>query len=200
MGASNKPWGERGRLLALVALLLLFFAGPAPAFSAPGADFAGAVQDHEHDHSAHGAGTEGDSLASAAAWLGRFHPLAVHFPIALLLLAAAAEALSAAKRDERYSWTARTCLWVGTAGALLAAPLGWMSASGREASTLLTSHRWLGVATAAVALLTLICCECHRRKGGDTCRLLYRVGLGLGVVLVTVTGHLGATLVFGDLF
>src|SRR5436190_1766763 len=60
---------------------------------------------------------------------GVFHPAVVHFPIALLTVAALMEALAIVRarsvKSAAMSQTALTCLLLGAAGAVVAATLGW---------------------------------------------------------------------------
>src|SRR5206468_7549005 len=82
------------------------------------------------------------------AWLGRFHILVIHFPIALLAAAALAEAIAA----WRGSWTpppaVRFCVLLGATAALAAVALGWLHADvggfGSASTMPLRLHRWLG--------------------------------------------------------
>ena len=183
---------RRGRLAAIAVSGLLMAAKPVAAATPVLAILAQDGHDHARDH--------GAASASWVAWLGRLHPMWVHFPIALLLLAPAVEVLAVVTEDRRHAWTARTGLWVGTVGALVAAPLGWFAAAGGDGGALLSVHRWLGTATAGGAVVTLIACERFHRRGSPVARSVYHGGLALLALLVVVTGHLGATLVFGDPF
>ncbi|MEW6073596.1 MAG: DUF2231 domain-containing protein [Planctomycetota bacterium] len=156
----------------------------------------------EHDHS-HPAGEPAHGAIASIAWIGKLHPLAVHFPIALLLLAALAELLAVRSGSERLAFAARFSLWGGAIGAVVAAALGWADALGVAdwysgfSARLLTIHRWTGTATALVAALTVLAAERALRAGSPRARRLYRAGLLLGALLVAVSGHLGASLIFG---
>lgn len=58
------------------------------------------------------------------------HPVAVHFPIALLLLALVGEAFSLVLKDEKWSWlvpAAEWVLWLGSIAACATAGLGWLA-------------------------------------------------------------------------
>ncbi|PKP72115.1 MAG: hypothetical protein CVT83_01520, partial [Alphaproteobacteria bacterium HGW-Alphaproteobacteria-5] len=99
-----------------------------------------------HDHSAHGPNEVllETGIGRLLVWLGRFHPAAVHFPIAMLLGAALAELLSLRFESGFFHNAARFSLWLGALGALGAASLGWLYGGFRVADeeTLLTFHRW----------------------------------------------------------
>lgn len=156
----------------------------------------------EHDHSSH-ADASVHGVRAWIQWSGRLHPMWVHFPIALLLAAALAELLAVRSDNSGLAFAARYSLWLGAIGALVAAPLGWANAltvensyTGASAS-LLFYHRWSGTSTAALALIALVLSERFRRRGRATGRRAYQVALFAAAGLVVVTGHLGASLIFG---
>jgi uncharacterized membrane protein len=82
------------------------------------------------------------------AWIGMWHPAAIHFPIALLLTVAFLEGLAAVRRRPIYTASNKILLAVGVAGAFVAAPMGWLNAGlpTPDDSFALTVHRWLGTA------------------------------------------------------
>jgi len=82
------------------------------------------------------------------AWLGVWHPAAIHFPIALLLTVAFLECLAVVRRRPIHTASNKTLLAVAVAGAFVAAPLGWLNAGlpTPDDSLTLTLHRWLGTA------------------------------------------------------
>jgi uncharacterized membrane protein len=131
------------------------------------------------------------------AWIGRFHPPLVHFPIALLSAAALAELLFAATRRTFFDAAVRFCVWGGALGALSAALLGWLFGGFRivDEDWVMTSHRWLGTATATWAALMLAMCERVYRRAVP--RRGFRLALFTGSALVGVEGFLGGSLVYG---
>jgi hypothetical protein len=136
----------------------------------------------------------------ALRWIGKFHVSIIHFPIALLLAAALGELWSAWRRGRVPSPAVRFCVLLGAAGAVAAAPLGWLHADigGNGAGPTLRLHRWFGTAAALCAVLAALASEWDVRRGRRS--LLFRVLLGAGAVLVGVAGHLGGTLVHGEDF
>ncbi len=163
-------------------------------------------QDHdaveqEHDHASHAHGGEISGVSRLARWLGKFHPVVVHFPIALLIAAAAAELLKCLLGVEWLGGAARFSVLAGAAGAVVAAPLGWLDAAfagytGSLAWTL-EVHRWLGTTTAVWSVMTAVLCEASIRSRDGKYRRWYLSTLVVGVALVGVTGHFGGTLIFG---
>ncbi len=128
---------------------------------------------------------------------GRLHPLLVHFPIALILIAAIAELLFLATRFRMWHTVAVANVRTGAAFAVASAGAGWLLASSRivEASPALEWHRWLGliatIAAITAALMTVKIDRMRRR------RWLYRIALFSAAAFVAVAGHLGAVLVWG---
>src|SRR5712671_5249855 len=86
--------------------------------------------------------------------MGRLHPLLVHFPIALILIAAVAELVAMATRLAEWRAVAVANVRAGAVFAVGSAVAGWLLASSRivEASPLLERHRWLGTYAAIVAM------------------------------------------------
>ena len=86
--------------------------------------------------------------------IGRLHPLLVHFPIGLVLIAAVAEVVAMATSLRDWRAVAVANVRVGAVFAIGAAMAGWRLASspGIEATSSLEWHRWLGtIAALAVA-------------------------------------------------
>ena len=128
---------------------------------------------------------------------GRLHPLLVHFPIALILIAAVAELAFLATRFRMWHIVAVANVRAGAAFAVASAGAGWLLASSRivEASPALEWHRWLGliaaIAAITAALMTVPIDQMRRR------RWLYRIALFSAAACVAVAGHFGAMLVWG---
>jgi len=152
-----------------------------------------------HDHSAHSPNEAllESGLGRLLVWLGRFHPAAVHFPIALLIAAALAELLSLRFSPVFFSHAAQFSLWVGALGAAGAVLLGWFYGGFRlvDHETVLTIHRWNGSAVAALALLTLWLRE--TRSSAGTLKGAYRTMLIVTALLASLNGYLGGLMVYG---
>ena len=135
------------------------------------------------------------------ALVGKLHPLLVHFPIGLILAAAAAEII--ALHTGRADWRAIAVANVraGAAMGALTAVAGWGLASAPfvEPSRLLAWHGGVGVAGAVGAIgAALLATGAHDRTRGR--RVAYRAALFGAAALVAVAGHLGGTLVWGAEF
>jgi uncharacterized membrane protein/mono/diheme cytochrome c family protein len=134
-------------------------------------------------------------------WLGKFHLLLLHFPIALVLAAGVGELWSVWHRNSIPSESVRFCLWLGALAALPTAVLGWLYAAagnGVGSPQLLTAHRWLGTTAALWLVITAVCAECDSRRGfrSKSVRLL----LLSGILMTALTAHLGGLLDRGEEF
>lgn len=133
------------------------------------------------------------------AFIGRLHPLLIHFPIALVIAAALAEGTAMLTADEDWRTVAVGNVRAGAVFALLATIAGWRLALGpeMEVSPLLEWHRWLGTVAAGAALAAALATAGVRRR--STLRV-YRIALFAAGTLVAVTGHFGGLLVWGANF
>lgn len=131
------------------------------------------------------------------AWFGKFHPVATHFPIALLTMAALGEFLLLWRPRALYRDAVRFCVWAGAIGALVTAPLGWFFAGFRivDEEWVMTAHRWAGTGVAIWALPLLVLSERAQRSGES--RAAFRAALFFGAALVGAAGFLGGSLIYG---
>jgi uncharacterized membrane protein len=130
-------------------------------------------------------------------FLGRFHPVVLHFPIALALAGLLAEVLGLLSGRQMFSDAARFMVLVAALSAAVTVPLGWLSALAQDLegdpARMLWLHRWLGTAAGATILLTAFLSELSRLFGGNKAlRNAYRAGLAASSVLVGLAGHFGA--------
>jgi plastocyanin len=131
------------------------------------------------------------------ALIGRFHPLLVHFPIALILIAALAELIFLATRSPGWHTVAVANVRAGAAFAIASAGAGWLLAASHivEASPALEWHRWLGLTAAMVAIAAALMTGTINQPGRR--QRLYRIALFSAAAIVAVAGHFGARLVWG---
>ena len=155
---------------------------------------------HDHDHgSDHGDVSGVDRILK---FYSKFHPLLIHFPIALILVALLAEFLTVLFGEESgYNSVSRFCIVLGAIGAVFAASSGWLAGGFAnypgELSVVLFRHRWLGVGTAILTVITAILGLRNSHSIEPKRRKLYRVFLVLNAIAVGLTGHFGATLIYG---
>jgi len=134
-------------------------------------------------------------------FLGRLHPMLVHFPIALISVAFLAEFL-AVVRGREPSITAYFLVSLGALAALVAAGAGWLNAAHempiQSLAETLAYHRWLGVGLASATLLCWIFMTIQRASRDAFTRAVSRGLLLAAALLVGPVGHLGGTLVYGE--
>jgi len=117
----------------------------APNAAGPKEDhMAGMMEEMDEDRSTMSTG------ARLLDWLGRLHPIIVHFPIAFF--PAALFTAIVGRRRPAFSKPVQFLVVAGGILAPIAAILGWLDAMGRDPSAFLTVHRWLGTAFGAAAL------------------------------------------------
>jgi uncharacterized membrane protein len=147
-------------------------------------------------------------LIDLAPFVGRFHPLLVHFPIGILLLAVAMQlvAVVAAWRRRAAPFSDRAIaivLGCGAAGAVAAATTGYLlGGSGGYTGETFERHETLGIGVAILSCLAALVALMRLRPEN-----FWRVGFWRGVyaaalagvfVMLTWAGHLGATLTHGE--
>jgi len=138
----------------------------------------------------------------ASALVARMHPLFVHFPIALFLVAALAEILRPNRDKERPTATAYACVTLGALMGALAAFSGWTYAelyppSPREVDTT-NLHRWTGVVVAGLGLVAFVAGGLAHAKALSGLTRVYRAAIVLAGLGVGFSAHLGATLIHGE--
>jgi hypothetical protein len=136
-------------------------------------------------------------------WLGKFHPLSTHFPVALLMTAVLAEAVAWFLKRNEWMLLVRFLVVLGALSSVPTTVLGWLAeyplVSGSQLATIYRFHQILGTATCAWALVcaVLVCIsECEE---GSLARSRFRGALLLGAFLVSVVGFLGGALSAGGL-
>lgn len=132
-------------------------------------------------------------LTSAGDLLGRLHPMATHFPIALLLAAALAELALMVRPTLGLKPTIHFLVAGGAIGAVAAAVLGWFAGGWRlsDRSEILGLHRWNGTGIALVSLLAWWLAA----RGSN--RTVLRATLGIMAAALIVQGYYGGEMVFG---
>lgn len=167
-----------------------------------GRDIAGDDMDMGGMHEAHEEAVQenksfGQRLTS---WLGRLHPMAIHFPIALFVGAFGVELFGLWRRNRDLQHVAHVMLVVGALGAVVAAALGWFAGGFylTDRNPILMTHRWLGTAIAVVGIVLAYMAGSHRRAP-ERSRTPYLVVLGLMTLAISVQGFLGGTFMHGGL-
>jgi uncharacterized membrane protein len=139
---------------------------------------------------------DGAERAQVLQFVGRFHPLSVHLPIAILVLV---PLLELAGRSRRFSYllaAVNFLLAVGICGTIGAATLGWcLARSGAYAGPIVVQHMWGGVSAAAA---TWFCWVLRNRESVVWRQRHYAFTLALSLGLVSFTGYRGGQLAHGE--
>jgi len=132
------------------------------------------------------------------AFVGRLHPLLIHFPIALVIAAGLAEFTAIVTANEDWRTVAVANVRAGAVFALLATLAGWRLALApeMEGSPLLEWHRWLGIGGAGSAIAAALATRAGRRRSALQL-WIYRSALATAALLMAITGHIGGLLVWG---
>jgi uncharacterized membrane protein len=106
---------------------------------------------------------DGTERATWAQFIGRFHPLVVHLPIALILLVPVMELVGRDQRFPHLRASAPFVLILALISGIIASLLGWcLGRSGGFSGPLITQHMWGG---ASLLLLGLLCWVLRGRGG-----------------------------------
>ncbi|KAB7732327.1 DUF1549 domain-containing protein [Rudanella paleaurantiibacter] len=122
------------------------------------------------------------------------HPLIVHFPVSLLLIAWLLEGVGWYRKSAEWQSGVKALVWIGAISSVVAAVLGLVLINQDDyGGDTVVVHQWSGLATMALAVFALLALRAQRTD-------LFRGLLTASVVGVTVAGHYGAMLTHGDDF
>lgn len=126
-------------------------------------------------------------------FIGRFHPVLVHLPIGILLLACFFQLLTIRTKFIFLQPAIPLMIFWGMVGAVVSCISGYLlSLSGDYDAALVARHQWAGIITALLSLWLYI---------------LYRVSISVHtarwisaivIIAITITGHWGGTLTHGS--
>ena len=124
--------------------------------------------------------------------LGRFHPVLVHLPIGILLLACFFQLLTIKNRFTILQPAIPLMFFWGMIGAVLSCVTGYMlSLSGDYDGDLVDTHQWMGI---IVAVASLVLYVLYKLSVGEKFARIFSIVI---IALVTFTGHLGGSLTHG---
>lgn len=125
--------------------------------------------------------------------LKKLHPAAIHFPIALFLMAALTELFIIGRKGTGLEPAVRVLVYGGAGGAVIAVVFGWIHTGlwfGGDAA--MQVHRWNGMLIAILGIALAFLASTPRNS-----RALLRFGLFSMAALVLVQGFLGGELAHG---
>lgn len=138
------------------------------------------------------------------AFHGYFHPAVVHFPIALLTVAALFVVLHWLFKGN-FREFAFYLLLLGAVSSIVACTQGWAFAPERslgggafDMNHDLFRHRWLGIGVAVFTTLLTILAMRARKSNSKMAQLTWQAGILLAAGLVGIAGHQGGELVYGE--
>ncbi len=136
---------------------------------------------------------EAGSGSDVLTLLGRLHPAVVHYPIALITVAAAGEGWQILRKRPEPAAVTGFCVVLGALGAIVSSFFGLLSSDGGD---LAERHKWLGLAATAV---TIAAAGLYFRvRACPWARAGMRIFLIGGAALIGITGYIGGDLVFGE--
>lgn len=132
-------------------------------------------------------------LITIPEFLGRFHPVLVHLPIGILLVACVLQWLSSKERFAGMYQAIGVTLLLGMISSVFSAVTGYfLSISEDYDEGMVNVHFWLGILTSLVSLIFYFL---HRSKSRNT---ILHVVATLLFILVVLTGHFGGSLTHGS--
>ncbi|MEJ7693600.1 DUF1549 domain-containing protein [Daejeonella sp.] len=150
-------------------------------------------------------GFDGSSPATSASetfwlwrFLGRLHPLAVHFPVGLLFFAAILELFTLKKFDSALRPGINLLVAAGVISAIFSAVFGLLlSRDGDYGEDLLSIHQWAGISTAGLGAIAWVLLNRILKKNQLCLIKSYRSILFFSALGVSLAGHFGASLAHG---
>ncbi len=132
-------------------------------------------------------------VLSIPEFIGHLHPVIVHLPIGILLLACLFLWQSRKDRSEDFQKTINVILGLGMVSAIAACITGFiLSRTGEYEEGLTDWHQWMGIAVAIVSIITF-----YFRRVKKLVRWQSLLATIL-LVLIFITGHLGGSLTHGS--
>ncbi len=130
--------------------------------------------------------------------LGRLHPLLVHFPVGLIIVAFFLEILTLIRKKTELREGITWMIYIGAVSATLSAIFGWfLKTQEAYSGQLVDNHQYTGIATAVFAVITAFLLKNSLKQRVLNLKA-YRLVLFITVILLSIAGHLGANLTHGE--
>src|SRR3546814_5756693 len=108
-------------------------------------------------------------------FVGRMHPMLVHFPVSLLLVATLMEVLTIRRFQSQLRTGINWLVFIGSSSAVVAALCGWLLAwTGEYGGDTFFAHQWAGTATAVLGALAALLLWAVIRKRRMALRKAYQ--------------------------
>ncbi|MEM9025410.1 MAG: c-type cytochrome domain-containing protein [Verrucomicrobiota bacterium] len=145
---------------------------------------------------------EPEEVALSSKWMkafGKLHVLVIHFPIALIWVAFFASISEKLKWPSNPQIVISWCLLFGGVIAGFSVATGWIQSdvSGYSDDSVF-NHRWSGVAVAVSGNCAWLFHQLRRSAGSRLFETLFWICLLVSVIAVSMAGHTGGKLVYGD--
>jgi uncharacterized membrane protein/mono/diheme cytochrome c family protein len=136
------------------------------------------------------------------AWLnvlGAFHPLIIHFPIALAMIAALAMLWNWIWQHDGFGDFAFHCTWIAALASVFVSASGWFFAeSNSSASNELFLHRWFGIGSSAGLIALAFMTSLVRSDSWPGLLKISRFASLLVAAGIGITAHFGGEMVWGE--
>ncbi len=129
-------------------------------------------------------------LFSITEFIGRFHPVLVHLPVGILLLAVLFQWLSLKKQFQSLQVAVGIALFCGMLSAVASCVSGYLlSTTDDYDKALIFKHQWFGIAVAVTSVIAWYL----NKKNKQTKWVMLPMAL-----LIIITGHLGGSITHGS--
>jgi len=126
--------------------------------------------------------------------IGKLHPVLVHLPIGIFLIAIAMEFIGRTKRFSHLQMSIDFILIIGTITGIFSLITGYLlSLDGSNESNSVNLHKWV-----AIASVLMFAAYYFFRKHVIHKKTIQTVALILLLIMITLTGHLGGELTHGE--
>ena len=136
------------------------------------------------------------------AWLnvlGAFHPLIIHFPIVLAMIAALAMLWNWIWQHDGFGDFAFHCTWIAALASVFVSASGWFFAeSNSSASNELFLHRWFGIGSSAGLIALAFMTSLVRSDSWPGLLKISRFASLLVAAGIGITAHFGGEMVWGE--
>ena len=135
------------------------------------------------------------------AWLnvlGALHPLIVHFPIALAIVAGLAMLWNWIWQHDGFGEFAFHCTWIAALASVVVTASGWFFAQAENESQELFLHRWFGIGSSAGLIALAFMTSLVRSDSWPGLLKISRITSLVVAIAIGITAHFGGDMVWGD--